>query len=285
MIWREYCTSGNLGGSAAGVDSRPHDETETRMAPMTPLNDDLTERRPRYVQSRPTGPRRPGTPAGTLRATNPEIWLAFSADGLWVYERTETATTPWHVTYLPTGQTSIFTTLTEARRWTASPHALPQLRAQARDVISRGGRQPGTHTLTFGPGGLPQRAADNEKAIAERLAHAMRWAAILDGTLVDAEPDARCHRAGPLAVCGGYLAHTSSGWVHVDACNECIGLMSDETRKCHNLTAHQACGDPDPVQCDHRHCGQVANLTPELCPRDNPACCDACCTVVCGADR
>lgn len=256
------------------------------MAPMTPLNNDLTERRARIVQDRPA--RRRG-PIGAARppANRPdrlEIWQAVSADGLWLYDRTETESTPWVTTYQPTGQDTYFGNLPEARRWTATPLALQQLRARAHDVISRAGRS-GAVVLAAGPAGSVQRVTEKPDAAAARLALAMRAAAILDGTLAwENAPTARCHQAGPLAVCGGFLVCTDTGWVHVDTCNECVGLMLDECRGCFNLAKHQACGDPDPVLCEHAGCSAPADLV-QMCPRERDACCQSCCYVVCGGDR
>lgn len=266
--------------------------------PMTPLDETLTERRPRILQPRTARRGIPqysdafrralaaeGVPPGLPsqpRTTRPEIWLAVSADHRWTYRRLEETSTPWEVTYLPTGQGARFTTLTEGRRWTAMPLAFAQLRARARDVIDRGGRSD-TIVLIPGPGGHTRRAAEEEKRVTDRLRLAMRAAAVLDGALVTAEPQARCEQGGPAGVCGGYLAEAGGAWVHVDACRECYEGPVAERRACHNLAGHLACGDAHPLLCGHPRCGKPAELEPGRCPRGRDACCEACCYVLDGS--
>lgn len=259
--------------------------------PMTPLNPERTEKSYAYVQPRAAGPRRrQGAAYGQvavnqtqLRTTQtPQIWKAESADGCWSYVRTEEPTTPWVVIYLPTGQTTQFGSLPAARAWTASPSALQQLRATAGDVIRWGGAT-GTIAIGAWAGGHTRRVAEDARAAAGRVAVAMRWAAVLDGGLVAEPATARCHRNGPL-MCGGYLAEVDGQWVHVDACRECVGLPAGQRRQCHNLTGHQACGDADPVLCEHARCGEPAEVAIGLCPRGRDACCESCCVCVCGAE-
>ena len=239
------------------------------MASMTPLDDALTERRPRLLTAR-AGRRRPigAQPVTTeTRTTRPEIWQAVSDDHRWAYLRAETPTTPWEVIYLPTGQETLFTNLPEARRWTASGRALPILRARAQDVIRRGGADTSSIRMLPGPGGLLRRADEDPRTVAERLGRARRAAMIFDGAVTSAQPVARCQRAGVLD-CGGYLAEADDGrWVHADACPECVGSPVAERRRCRNLDAHLACGRPEPVDCGHARCGEPAQLTLVLCPR------------------
>lgn len=71
--------------------------------------------------------------------TRREKWAAVSACGQWYYERLEEIGTPWVVTFMPTGQEERFGSLPKARRWTASPDAVPALRRDAQRVIDAGG--------------------------------------------------------------------------------------------------------------------------------------------------
>jgi hypothetical protein len=50
-------------------------------------------------------PEQPGDRLWTIRSRRVELWHARSADGLWVFDRLEQASTPWQVIYLPGGIT------------------------------------------------------------------------------------------------------------------------------------------------------------------------------------
>jgi hypothetical protein len=244
---------------------------------MTPLNDAVTERQPRYLNTYAVTARR----GLVRRTTTDEIWWATSADGNWTYARTETSGTPWVVTYVPTGQDVLFTTLPDSRRWTARDeghYAVAFLLAEARTVISRQGEE---HTVVFAghPGApKPDTSARDAELAAERLGRARRWEAIHTGTLSADEPDTRCTGDA----CSGYLTATFAGeraaWVHADTCRECVDEAPAQRRECRNLHLHRPCGDADPVQCDHDRCtvATLPNLPTGQCPRGRTACCGCC---------
>lgn len=236
---------------------------------MTPLAEDLTNRRPRFLR---------GPVAGQGLTTADEIWGAVSADHLWTYQRVEDGATPWEVTYAPTGQTAMHGSLPAARRWTAhddGAFALANLRAGAQLVIDRGGAE--ATLLCFNPG-TPESAraaarARHAAAAAERLALARRCAGVLDGLVIAADPDARC-------TCGGYLAAAITGeraaWMHADTCRECIGQPLEQRRVCRALARHAPCGDPDPVLCDHLRCSAPSVYLVGQCRRGRDGCCGCC---------
>jgi hypothetical protein len=58
------------------------------------------------------------------RSGRMEVWSARSTDGLWTYEREESAGTPWVVTYVPSGGSDLFGSLPKARKFTARPTAI-----------------------------------------------------------------------------------------------------------------------------------------------------------------
>jgi hypothetical protein len=243
----------------------------------TPLDDDLTERRPRYL----TGYESDGTGGRRRRSTSAEIWSAQSTDQRWVYERTDTPGTPWMVRYQPTGQEVPFTTLADGRRWTArDEYALAFLRAEALQVIARLGEASGV--LAFNPG-TPEstRAAVRARAAvvaAERLGRARRCVAVLDGLVLADDPDTRCTGGGE---CGGYLTVAIAGdraaWVHADTCRECINVDPAKRRECHDLHRHVPCGDPDPVLCEHLWCTTpTVLLAGQQCPAGRDDCCGCC---------
>lgn len=241
---------------------------------MTPLDDTRTESRPRFLAGLVAG-------QGLTTATD-EIWAAVSADHRWTYQRVEVGATPWEATYLPTGQTVMHGSLPAARRWTAhegGAFALANLRGGAQLVIDRRG-DAGT-TLMFNPG-TPEatRAAARAReaaAAAERLALALRCAAVLDGLVVAGAPEVRCSGAGE---CGGYLAAAYAGeraaWMHADACRECIGQPLARRRQCRALDRHAPCGDPDPVLCEHLGCSAPSVYFVGQCRRGREGCCGCC---------
>lgn len=254
--------------------------TRRPRAPMTPIDEAETERRPRYLN---TYTRSRRTDALVRRTTSDEIWQTRSACGLWQYERTETPGTPWLVTYRPTGQDVLFTTLDDGRRWTArdgGERAIAFLRAEAQRVIDRKGDD--GRILMFTPG-TPESVRAETRAMAaaaaaERFGRARRWAGVLDGLVLADEPDARCTGRG----CCGYLTAAVAGdraaWVHADACRECVDEQPEKRRECRELHRHVPCGDADPVLCDHARCTTAALpvLDGGQCPRGLDACCGCC---------
>lgn len=67
------------------------------------------------------------------RTRSMEIWEAVSADGVWLYLRTEEAGTPWTVTHVPTGRWTLYGSLPKARRATADGSALAWLDREETD--------------------------------------------------------------------------------------------------------------------------------------------------------
>lgn len=265
---------------------------------MTTLNAEKTERRPRYLRTAVDALPVVGsaTPAAegdagedkqpadrAPQTTTAEIWYAESGDARWTYERTETPTTPWLVTYRPTGQTMLFTTLAEGRRWTARDDgraALGFLRAEAYRVIERRGSD--GRILCFNPG-TPvtareaARTAEAELA-AERLGRARRAVFVLEGAVLAGEPVTQCAGVGLLGGCSGYLLEDRGYWVHADTCRECRDQSPEKRLQCRQLHRHQSCGDPDPVLCEHSHCSAPAlpALDGGQCEHGRDACCGCC---------
>lgn len=248
--------------------------------PMTPLNHEKTEKhRRRLAGYTPTA-------AGTMQprtTDHPEIWQAESADGHWQYQRTETPTTPWVVLYRPTGQDVLFTTLPDARRWTArdsGDFALGLLRSVALRVIARNGRTASVEVFNPGTSTADREAAAAREAAraAERLALARRAVAVLDGLLLTGRPDTRC--TGAAGGCSGYLLADVAGeratWAHVDTCRECVDAPVEARRACRNLHQHQPCGDPDPVLCDHTWCSTPVLPAAGVCGQGVDDCCGCC---------
>jgi hypothetical protein len=54
-----------------------------------------------------------------LRTGRPELWQAYSADGIWAYLREESPGTPWIVPHIATDRWVMATSLPKARRLTA----------------------------------------------------------------------------------------------------------------------------------------------------------------------
>jgi hypothetical protein len=252
--------------------------TKTR-APITELDPASVQRRPRYLNSY----ERDATGQMVRRTTGDEVWFARSADRLWVYERTEETTTPWEVTYLPTGQVVTMSTLLAGRRWTARDggrYARANLLAGAQLVLDRQGASGGV--LCFPPA-MPEaerallRRREAEAA-AERFGLARRAVGVLEGLIGPDSPDALCTGA----TTGTYLTAAVSGargaWVHADACSECAGADLATRRKCRTLYRHTACGDPDPLLCEHSRCSVAAIPTHVAgeCPAGRGACCGCC---------
>jgi hypothetical protein len=224
-------------------------QTMTR-AVLTPLDDRSTQRRPLLTR---------GTPG------QHETWQATSADHRWLYERLETVSTPWEVTYLPTGQTQIFGNLNTARRWTGDEtRAVAFLRQSAAQVVTRGGHAD-TIVTAFVAGRI-QRVAESAEDAAARCAAARRAVAVIDGALVTGDPDGLCR-------CGALLI----GAVHADVCRECLDDTPADRRRCRLLHQHQACDDVDPVQCDHPQCRIPASPRGDAdCRRGCEWCCGCC---------
>jgi hypothetical protein len=250
-------------------------------APITALDPKSVQRRPRYLNSYT----RDGEGQLVRRTTGPEVWSAQSADKRWAYVRTEETTTPWEVTYLPTGQVVTMTTLLAGRRWTARDggrYALASLLADAQRVLDRQGSD--GSVLCFPPS-MPeaQRAEQRRRAAqaaAERFALARRWCGVLEGLISPDSPDALC--TGGVDTCSGYLSASVSGtaaaWVHADACSECAGEDLAGRRACRALYRHTACGDPEPVLCEHHRCSTPAIPVHVAgdCPAGRGACCGCC---------
>jgi hypothetical protein len=78
--------------------------TKPAPTPMTPV--DITDRAPH------------------IRSGRVQVWGAKSRDGVWTYERTEEAGTPWVITHVSTGKSTYASSLPGARRSTASPEFL-----------------------------------------------------------------------------------------------------------------------------------------------------------------
>lgn len=220
------------------------------VAVLTPLDDTLTKSFPRV------------TPGGQLSA--PEISQAVSACHRWLYDRLEGPTTPWVALYQPTGQAVSFGRLAAARGWTAyEDAALAHLRGQATDVIARGGHTDAI-VLRF-VAGRQVRVAEEPDVVGERLAHAYRHVAVLDGRLIGGDPDGICS-------CGGFLIDQ----VHADVCPECVTRPRDAQLRCRKLAEHQACPTADPVVCEHHRCRGRAGVVP--CVRGRDWCCGTCCS-------
>lgn len=199
--------------------------------------------------------RRPSSEPGG--ATRLEMWAAQSACRRWRYIRQDDgATTPWTVTYRPTGQTQDwYSTLSGARRDTGPEgELLRRLRGRAFVAAFRGpaeGRVEGHRLL----------------AIHMRL-------------LGQDEADYRCQ-------CGGLLvAATRDGQMlaHLDACGKCwtYGAGFDIDDDCPTASEHRFCGSPRAVECGHRDrmiCGELArpNWGVQCGGRGDVDCCTACC--------
>lgn len=242
--------------------------------PETPLDETSIRR----YDARTSGPTR--------------IYEATSACGRWHYLRVDAPTTPWRITYTPTGQQVDEASLPKARRWTASPHAVAHLVAVASDVVARDGAQPGTIVLAAAPGGLLSRAEDY--CAADRLAEAHQWlavharlaardAAYADGRLAADDPDSRC-------ACGGYLIERAelrddpaapggrrwvTVWRHADCCPECVDQPAATRPRCALVHGHEVCDGPDPVLCGHVGCAAPATAVP-VCSRGHDTCCGCC---------
>lgn len=95
---------------------------------------------------------------------------------LWTYHRIEGTGTPWIVTYQPTGQREQVSSLSKARRWTATPEAVRYLRDRAARVVADDGRSPGV-VIVDGAGRV---VPENPEVCAARVAEAERVLAIHD---------------------------------------------------------------------------------------------------------
>lgn len=183
---------------------------------------------------------RPRTPLGARGRT-----FATSADKVWAFERDEEAGTNWWVTYTPTGQVQVFTSLPKARAWTATPNVLELLRAAAKDAQRR-------------------HHSDHERFWGRRAGM------VLDGLLApfsELDPDTQCG-------CGGYLAYRPYGvMVHVDVCDD---ELFSPTLGCPDPTRHHFCHRPEPVQCDHPTCKRPNDLTAVECLFGHYQCCGCC---------
>lgn len=194
---------------------------------------------------------------------------------LWTYTRIEQPGTPWVVAYGPTGQETFDGSLTSARRWTATPGAVPYLRHQAATVVAAGGRSDAI--VMHRVNGTLRRVAEDPLAVAERLAAAQRHVAIIDGLMLpaggDNEPEARC-------VCAGYLAWRAARWIHVDACADCWARgdgWTTDPLPCHDpFGGHAVCATPEPEQCEHYRCIAAGSLTAWPCGADREQCCGCC---------
>lgn len=227
----------------------------TPQAPRPRLVRVLTTLDSARTEYRPTFRRPVGEPGGETR---PEAWAAYSADGFWTYHRVDDgASSPWRVTYAPTGQAlEVAANLTDARERTASGDLLRQVRAAAFADAYRG------------------QAAEVRAAGHRALAVHMR----IEGLTTGRDADARCE-------CGGLLVQSTSGgrMAHVDACAECYaygrGLAGG---RCDHADGHRFCGDPLPVDCGHQvdnGCGSpaVPNRGAGCGRAGDVDCCGACC--------
>lgn len=175
-----------------------------------------------------------------------ETWVATSRDGLWRYERDDDgATTPWSVTYLPTGQARDgYGQLDDAREATAG-RLLDELRAVA-----------------YGAALGPEPTVDGH-----------RWLAVHMRIVGGDESDYRCE-------CGGLLVKATrngSRLAHVDACDEChTHGKAGITAGCSG--SHMFCAAPTPVGCAHG-CGSPAAPSGGAgCGYAGMVdCCEACC--------
>lgn len=145
--------------------------------------------------------------------TRGEAWTARSDDGAWHYLRLDDDTSPWQVTYVPSGQVveDLFCTLARARAATVEPATLLALR----------------------------QAAFRAALGAAPTVEGARWLAAHLRVAGADQPDARC-------TCGGMLAEvTSDGRLaHLDACERCATVGEAGIGKCEQAREHRFCATP-----------------------------------------
>jgi hypothetical protein len=190
---------------------------------------------------------KPRTLLRTSRSTGkPTICGAYSADGVWSYQRTDHTGTPWKVTHLPSGVSNfyLFGTLNAARAWTFdTPAAVDRLRVQTLKEVS-------------GLNDPPAVWLRGLRHLTGRMIPASK----------DLAPEARCG-------CDGWLVQLNGLWTHLDVCAWC----ETEDDRCQDWAVkHGAgCDTPAPAQCDHPSC-TAANVLPSECEWDHKRCCGCC---------
>lgn len=155
--------------------------------------------------------------AGTWHAVS--LGVGGEPDGLWDYERSEGEVLHWTVTYVPTGQRRVYTSLDKAggAREATAGGLLDELRGEAFTAAFDGGTD-------------------------DRLAAGQRWLAVHMRLAGHTEVDTVCG-------CGGLVVRaTGDGrYVHVDACERCLaGPGGDLGAGCPDAAGHRFCARPDP---------------------------------------